>query len=197
MEGSFVGLDCLQQSKSNGVDKTYTIVAVDRQTPTGCWAFKRVWDRAMAFVDKYRAHTDKATLSDLLLRSWIYESSEVLILAGLDKDEKVVAHLIAQIQYIGSDPYGMVMQVETDEGSANIVAQGWVVLQGWSRMKKLKGLANMALDEATMRVWRKNFDFKVEGYLMLRTDLGGEGIVDGNTQKFPGGKETEKENSFA
>lgn len=147
----------------------------------------------MAFVDMYNALTDKPTLSDLLLRSWVYNSTDVLILAGLDKHEKVVAHLIAQVQYVGSHPYGMVMQVETDEGSANIVAQGWVILQEWVHKKNLKGLANMALNEATARLWRMNFGFKDVGRLQLRTDLGGEGTMDGKTQPFPEGKETTKE----
>jgi len=147
----------------------------------------------MAFVDMYNALTDKPTLSDLLLRSWVYNSTDVLILAGLDKHEKVVAHLLAQVQYVGSHPYGMVMQVETDEGSANIVAQGWITLQEWVRKKNLKGLANMALDEATMRLWRMNFGFETRGFLMLKTDLGGEGIMDGSTPQLPEEKEATKE----
>ncbi len=192
MKGSFVGLDCLQQPKDNGIKETYTIRIVDSETPMGCWAFKRVWIRAMAFVDMYNALTDKPTLSDLLLRSWVYNSTDVLILAGLDKDEKVVAHLIAQVQYVGSHPYGMVMQVETDEGSADIVGQGWVILQEWIRKKNLKGLANMALNEATMRLWRKNFGFETKGWLMLKTDLGGEGMLDGKTRPLSEGEEASK-----
>ena len=179
----------------DGNSETYTIRIVDSNTPIGCWMFKQVWTRAMAFVDKYNTLTDKPTLSDLLSRSWIYSSTDVLVLAGYDKCEKVVAHLIAQVQCIGGHSYAMVMQVEADEGSADILAKGGLILQDWIHKKSLKGFADLALSEAAARLWTMKYKAKTVGWLQLgsATDLGGEGIVDGRAQLSPEGKEAAEE----
>ena len=166
--------------------KDYTVRVVDRETNVGRLLFPDIIDRAMKFIDKYNAPTDHIWLSDLLFRAFISQSTDVIMMAGTmneheEYEGKIVAHLIGQIQYVGRDPYAFIVQVETDEGSEEIMEKGFTIFENWARIKKAKGFGNMALSEPLMRLWKMKYNFKVRGYLMTM-DLGEEGSMNGYSQ---------------
>lgn len=169
MEGSNQGLDTIKILESPKPD--YKVRVIERETNIGRLLFPEIIDRAMKFIEKYNAPTDHIWLSDLLFRAFISQSTDVLILAGINDEHEdsageLVAHLIGQIQFVGRDPYAFIVQVETDEGNEEIMGKGFTIFENWARIKKAKGFGNMALSEPLMRLWKMKYNFKVRGYLM-------------------------------
>jgi len=160
----------------------YTVRVIDRETSLGRLLFPDIVDRAMKFIETYHAPTDPIWLSDLMFRAYINKTTDLIMMAGTtDDDTKVVAHLIGQMQYVGRDAYAFIVQVETDEGSEEIMGKGFTIMDNWARIKQAKGFANMALSEPLMRLWKMKYGFKVRGYLMTM-DLGEEGSMNGRSQ---------------
>jgi len=140
---------------------------VHRDDEASCVLFPKVVDRAMHFIKKYNAPTDPVWLSNFMFGIFQTRSDEGLMLAAVDADNALVGHLVANIQLIGRDAYAYVTQVEVDEGAVDIMHTGRGILETWGKTKGAKGLANMALSESTMRLWRTYYNFEIFGYLML------------------------------
>ena len=159
---------------SDGADQLrvgeYLLKSLKRNDSDSCLIFPKFVDRAVGFIVRYQTETDAAWLTTILFSNFQAASPEVLMLAALDQEGTIVAHLIAKTEMYAGQTVGYVMQVDKDEGiqGLDIMETGWEIVKEWCAENKLKRLFNWGLNEKVMRIWRSQYGFTVHRYLMVR-----------------------------
>ena len=163
------GKNYIPASRSKTVNAgPFQVKLLDREDIVSRLIFPAFVDRALEFISTFGSDSDPAWLQSFLWAVFQQRSDEGLLLAALDSQNRIVAHLIAKVDLIGKDPWGFILQVQKDLSCPEIMQTGEKIVRAWQEKKHLKGLANMALDKKSMRIWRMKYGFMVKRYFMTR-----------------------------
>lgn len=163
----------------NGVDEDpaigwtvgeYIIVRLRGNDEFSKQIFPAFLERAMGFLERTHSDTDSVWLGWLLHKAMFENLDQVMLLAAIDTDGKIVAHVIAypeQYQKLGV--ILNLLQVEKDADAPNeLVQRGNEIMDAWARERGVKDIINSTSTMAHVRLFEE-YGYKLYRYVTRKT----------------------------
>jgi len=135
--------------------------------------FPKFVERAIGFIDRMGVTTDKVWLGQVLYNAFATRSPHVLMLVALDKEGKMVAHVIVLPEIQGMEGWiAQVLQLEKDKDihEDEIFKVGHRVMEEWTKGLGMTKMFNQTNAVARARYFER-FGYEIKRWISVK-DLG-------------------------
>jgi len=136
----------------------YYMVDLYLGDPLSVRIFRPLHDRCLDFIQKYRFETDPQWLSGQMVAAFQQSNPYWKMLAAVDANGKIVAHLIANIEpYQSFGNTAFILQWENDPGVREplIARTGKLLIEEWVRRLRIKNILLVTTDSKHGRLFRR------------------------------------------
>ncbi len=145
----------------------YTVIRITYSDDLSRRLFPKFVERAIGFIDRTNADTDRIWLGSLLYGAFSNSSPHVLMLMAVNKEEKIVAHAVAYPEVRGNLGWiGHLLQIEKDKEvrDSEVFKVGMRLIDEWKKSIGLKDLLNQTDSLAKVRYFER-YGFKLYRYI--------------------------------
>ena len=152
---------------ASAAQQDYRLVELHRDNPESLALLMPFVDRCVAFSEKYRSDTLPDILRSLMFQAFHTKSERWKMIAVVDNAGKIIGHLVADIEAYGLlGDVVFVIQAEKDVNVDGMTENVFKTIREWAAKYRIKHILNMALSEAHMKLYQKDFGFKPYRFLL-------------------------------